>query len=268
MSMATVLVLPVFGSGNFNRNPAAARRPPALASARVGRLNLRMSEDAPDYLEHRRRVRERFLKSDGSAFADYELLELLLFHAIPRIDTKPIAKALIKKFGSYAAVLRAEPAELQTVSGVKQATAVMLRAVGVAAERLAREEVIERDVVSSWDKLVGYLRTAAGYGKTEQFRILFLDTKNQLIADEAQQRGTVNHTPVYPREVMKRALELGACAIIMVHNHPSGDPTPSRADIEMTKEVRDAGKKLGIALHDHVIIARGGHTSFRSMGLI
>jgi len=225
-------------------------------------------DEAPDYLGHRKRLRERFLKGGGEALQDYELLELILFNALPRIDTKPIAKRLIEKFKTYAGVLRADESELREIPGVKESAVTALRLVRVAAERLAREEVLRKPVIGSWDKLIGYLRTAMGHEKTEQFRILFLDTKNQLIADEAQQRGTVNHTPVYPREVVKRALELGASAIIMVHNHPSGDPTPSRADIDMTKEVRDAGKKLGIALHDHVIIARGGHTSFKSMGLI
>jgi DNA repair protein RadC len=230
-----------------------------------------MREDGPedpDYLGHRKRLRERFLKSGGDALADYELLELVLFNALPRVDTKPIAKKLIDRFGSYAAVLRADPSELRETSGVKESAITALKMIRVAAERLAREEVQKKAVIGSWDKLIGYLRTAMLHERIEQFRILFLDTKNQLIADEAQQKGTVNHTPVYPREVVKRALELGASAIIMVHNHPSGDPTPSRADIEMTKEVRDAGKKLGIALHDHVIIARGGHTSFKTLGLI
>jgi DNA repair protein RadC len=225
-------------------------------------------DEAPDYLGHRKRLRERFLKGGGAALQDYELLELILFNALPRIDTKPIAKRLIERFETYAGVLRADESELREIAGVKESAITALRLVRVAAERLAREEVHKRTVIGSWDKLIGYLRTAMGHEKTEQFRILFLDTRNQLIADEAQQRGTVNHTPVYPREVVKRALELGASAIIMVHNHPSGDPTPSRADIDMTNEVRDAGKKLGIALHDHVIIGRKGHVSLKSRGLI
>jgi DNA repair protein RadC len=226
------------------------------------------ADEAPDYLGHRKRLRDRFLKGGGEALQDYELLEIILFGALPRVDTKPIAKRLVARFGSYAGVLRAEEAELREVAGVKDSALTAFRLVRVAAERLAREEVRNRQVIGSWDKLIGYLRTAMGHERTEQFRILFLDTRNQLIADEPQQRGTVNHTAVYPREVVKRALELGASAIIMVHNHPSGDPTPSRADIDMTKEVRDAGKKLGIAVHDHVIIARGGHTSFKTLGLL
>ncbi len=222
----------------------------------------------PSHSGHRDRLRQRFLKRGPGALADYEMLELLLFQAIPRRDTKPIAKALIERFGSYAAVLRAEVDALVEVDGVREVTAVALRAVADAAERLAREEVIDRPVLSSWDRLVKYLRIAMTHHDTERFRVLFLDVKNALIADEEQQTGTVNHTPVYPREVVKRALELGASAIILVHNHPSGDPEPSRADIQMTNEVRDAGARLGVVLHDHIVVAKGGHASFKSMGLL
>lgn len=224
--------------------------------------------DNPDHLGHRERLRARFLKDGGDALADYELLELLLFQAIARRDTKPLAKALIRRFGSFAAVIHAPPSELREIDGVGDAVIVTVKTIAAASNRLAREQVIGRPLLGSWDKLMDYLRVAMAHEKNEQFRILFLDTKNGLIADEVQQRGTVNHTPVYPREVMKRALDLGASAIIMVHNHPSGDPSPSNADVEMTREVQDAGKKLGIALHDHVIVARGGHSSFRAMGLI
>ena len=222
----------------------------------------------PDHLGHRVRLRERFLAGGGEALADYELLELLLFQAIPRQDTKPIAKALVRRFGSYASVLRADRAELIEVEGIGEAAVVAIKTVAEAAGRLARKEVIDLPVLSSWDRLVAYLRVRMAHQKTESFRILFLDTKNRLIADEEQQRGTVNHTPLYPREVMKRALELAASAVILVHNHPSGDPSPSKADIEMTREVRDVGEGLGIILHDHVIVARGGHSSFRSLGLL
>ena len=208
------------------------------------------------------------MSGGGGALADYELLEIVLFHAIPRQDTKPIAKALLKRFGSYAGVLHAEPGELGEVKGVGQSAVVALKAVAEAAIRLGREEVMDRPVLSSWTKLIRYLRTGMAHGRIEAFRILFLDAKNTLIADEQQQTGTVNHTPMYPREVMKRALELGATAVIMVHNHPSGDPTPSKADIQMTHELRDIGEGLGIRLHDHVIVARGGHTSFKEMGLL
>ncbi len=204
----------------------------------------------------------------GEALADYELLEILLFHAIPRQDTKPIAKALLKRFGSYAGVLHADAAELGEIKGVGQSAVVALKTVAEAATRLAREEVMDRPVLSSWSKLIRYLRVGMAHDRTEAFRVLFLDAKNTLIADEQQQTGTVNHTPMYPREVMKRALELGATAVIMVHNHPSGDPTPSKADIQMTHELRDIGEGLGIRLHDHVIVAKGGHTSFKEMGLL
>ncbi len=222
----------------------------------------------PSHSGHRDRLRQRFLKRGPGALADYEMLELLLFQAIPRRDTKPIAKALIERFGSYAAVLRADVDALVQIDGVREASAVALKAVADAAERMAREEIIDRPMLSSWDRLVKYLRIAMTHHDTERFRVLFLDVKNTLIADEEQQSGTVNHTPVYPREVVKRALELGASAIILVHNHPSGDPEPSKADIQMTNEIRDAGAKLGVALHDHVVIAKGGHTSFKSMGLL
>ena len=222
----------------------------------------------PDHLGHRARLRERFLSGGGDALADYELLELLLFQAIPRQDTKPVAKALMHRFGTYAAVLRAETAELGAVEGVGEAAVVALKTVAVAAGRLAREEVIDLPVLSSWDRVVDYLRVQMAHQKTESFRILFLDTKNRLIADEEQQRGTVNHTPLYPREVMKRALDLAASAVILVHNHPSGDPSPSKADIDLTREVRDLGAGMGVVVHDHVIVARSGHSSFRSMGLL
>ena len=217
---------------------------------------------------HRSRLRQRFLDRGPGALADYEMLELLLFHALPRRDTKPVAKALLKRFGTYADVLRAGADELQQVDGIGKVGTVALKSVADAAERLVRAEVMNRPVLSSWDSLIDYLRISMAGHKTERFRILFLDVKNTLIADEVQQSGTVNHTPVYPREVVKRALELSASALIMVHNHPSGDATPSRADIEMTREVREAAAKLGVALHDHVIVARSGHTSFKSLGLL
>ena len=228
-----------------------------------------MSEEKKlGHLGHRQRLRQRFLEAGPGALADYEMLELLLFHAIPRRDTKPLAKDLIEAFGSYRAVLRAGIDALTAIKGVSENTAVMLRAVADAAERLAREEVLNRPALSSWDALLDYLRVSMAHHDTERFRILFLDIKNVLIADEVQQRGTVNHTPVYPREVIKRALELGASAIILVHNHPSGDATPSKADISMTNAIQDAGDQLGIKLHDHVIVAKGGTSSFRDMGLI
>lgn len=222
----------------------------------------------PHYAGHRARLRERFLKSGGDALADYELLELLLFQALPRGDTKPLAKALIDEFGTYAEVLRADADALREVDGVGDAVVAAIRTVRVAAIRLMRDEVMEKPVLGSWQALMDYCRAAMGPEKTEQFRLLFLNRKNMLIGDEVQQRGTVDQTAVYPREVVKRALELGATAIIMVHNHPSGDPTPSQGDIDMTNEVKEAAGKLGIVLHDHIVIARGGASSFKSMGLL
>ncbi len=222
----------------------------------------------PHYAGHRSRLRERFLKSGGDALADYELLELLLFQALPRGDTKPLAKALIDEFETYAEVLRADADALREVPGVGDAVVAAIRTVRVAALRLMRDEVMEKPVLSSWQALMDYCRTAMGPEKTEQFRLLFLNRKNMLIGDEVQQRGTVDQTAVYPREVVKRALELGATAIIMVHNHPSGDPTPSQGDIDMTNEVKEAAGKLGIVLHDHIVVARGGTSSFKSMGLL
>ena len=226
------------------------------------------ANSAPDYLGHRERLRDRFLNGGNEALADYELLELLLCQAQPRRDMKPLAKALIRRFNSFAGVMAASPRELREVKGVGPALCVIIKTVQAAALRMAKEDVTDRQVLGSWKKLIDYCRAAMAAEKTEQFRLLFLDNKNALIADELQQRGTVNHTPVYPREVVKRALELGASAIIMVHNHPSGDPTPSEDDIAMTREVISAAEKLGIALHDHVVIGRKGHASFRSLGLL
>ena len=223
-------------------------------------------DDKPDYLGHRQRLRDRFLDGGDGSLQDYELLELLLAQAQKRIDTKPIAKALIRKFGGFAGVMAAAPDQLQEVDGVGPAATVIVKVVQACAVRMAQQEVVKREVIGSWKKLLDYLRMAMAEQKTEQFRLLFLDNKNALIADEEQQRGTVNHTPVYPREVVKRALELGASAIILVHNHPSGDPTPSQDDIAMTKEVAAAADKLGISVHDHIIIGRKGHASLRSLG--
>ena len=230
--------------------------------------NRKDTENKPDAAGHRNRLRQRFLESGPGALADYEMLELLLFQAIPRRDTKPIAKALMERFGTYRGVLRADTAALMDVKGMGEAGAVMFKVIADAAERLARDEVMERPVISSWDKLLDYLRIGMADKKTEHFRILFLDVKNSLIADEEQQHGTVNHTPIYPREVVKRALELAASAIILVHNHPSGNPAPSQADIQMTKTISDAAKGVNIALHDHIIVAKEGVLSFKDQGLL
>ncbi len=224
--------------------------------------------DRSDHAGHRERLRDRFLNAGPGALADYELLELILFSARPRIDTKPIAKTLLDRFGSFAAVISAEPRRLAEVKGIDRAGVIALKAVQAAALAYMRDEIIDRPILSSWDKLLRYCKASMGYETTEQFRILFLNNKNILIADEVQQSGTVNHTQVYPREVVKRALELGATAIIMVHNHPSGDPTPSQGDIAMTREVAEAAGKLQISIHDHLIIGRDGHASFKALGLL
>lgn len=220
-----------------------------------------------DHKGHRERLRKRFLNAP-EALPDYELLELLLGIAIPQKDTKPLAKVLIRRFGSFADVITAEPEDLKTVDGIKDVGATTLKVVREAAIRLARAPVINTSVISNWDTLLDYCRTAMATLPTEQFRLLFLDRKNALIADEVQQTGTVDHTPLYPREVVKRALTLHASAIIMVHNHPSGDPKPSKADIDMTRMVKDALGAVGITIHDHVVVGRKGHTSFKAMGLL
>ena len=230
-----------------------------------------VAPEKPHYLGHRERLRERLLAGGTDALADYELLEFLLYSAQPRGDTKPLAKALLDRFGGLAGVLSADRKALKAVPGMGDASAASLLAVRAAAARFLRAEVKQREVISSWQALIDYCSVQAGFAETEQFRLLFLDRKNALIADEAdepQQRGTVDHTPVYPREVVKRALELGASALIMVHNHPSGDTTPSKADIDMTRAVQKALSAVGIALHDHVVLGRGRHSSFKSLGLL
>lgn len=226
------------------------------------------SKVKPHYSGHRQRLRERFVKGGADALPDYELLELALSYAIPRRDVKPLAKDLIERFGSYAEVIGADLERLQEVKGLGENASVALKLIEQSAVRLGRERIMDRPVLGSWSTLLDYCRMSMAYNKTEQFRILFLDRKNVLIADEIQQKGTIDHTPVYTREVMKRALEMQASAIILVHNHPSGDPSPSQEDILMTREIQDAGKKLGITVHDHIIVGRDGHTSFKSDGLL
>jgi len=217
---------------------------------------------------HRERLRQRFRDHGPNGFADYELLELLLFSAIPRRDTKPIAKALIGKFGSFSGVLAAPRKRLKEVDGVGDKVIDTLKLAQATALRFARGEVNTRAPLSSWSKVIDYIRTAMAFADVEEFRILFLDKRNGLLADEVQQTGTVDHTPVYPREVIRRALELSATAIILVHNHPSGDPTPSRADIQMTKQIIEIAKPLGVEVHDHIIVGREGQVSFRGLQLI
>lgn len=217
---------------------------------------------------HRKRLRDRFRKGGADALPDYELLELVLFRAIPRRDTKGLAKRLLARFGSFAQVINAPDARLKEVTGVGEAVVTELKVIRAAALRLMQTEISSQPLLSSWTQVLAYLRAAQGYEQREQFRILFLDKKNRLIADEVQGQGTVDHTPVYIREVVKRALELASTAIILVHNHPSGDPTPSHADIDMTRQIINAGKPLGVHVHDHVIVGRGGYASFRALQLI
>ena len=222
----------------------------------------------PHYLGHRERLRARFRDAGANAVSDYELLEALLYRTIPRIDTKPVAKELIATFGSFTEVLAAPPHLLQQVKGVKEATSTDLKIIHAAATRFIQGAVKKRQELSSWTAVVDYCRTKIAFEEKEHFAIIFLDKRNQVIRDEIQQTGTVDHTPVYPREVVKRALELSATAIILVHNHPSGDPTPSRADIQMTQQIIDIAKPLGISVHDHLIVGKLGHTSLKALKLI
>lgn len=220
------------------------------------------------YHGHRQRLRERFMATGGEGMPDYELLELVLSIAIPRADVKPLAKQLLADFKEFPAVIAADAEALRQVRGMGEVSVAALKIVQAAAIRMARGRVMNQPVLNSWDRLIDYCMTAMAHENVEQLRILFLDRRNRLIGDERQQRGTIDHTPLYPREVMKRALALGAAAIIVVHNHPSGDPTPSTADIAMTRELQEAAGKLGIILHDHLIIGRDGHASFKAKGLL
>ncbi|ADO43779.1 RadC family protein [Ketogulonicigenium vulgare] len=231
------------------------------APAEVGKL--------PSYIrDHRTRLRSRFMAGGADALPDYELLELVLFRAIPRQDVKPLARRLLERFGDFNAVLSAPPQRLEQIEGVGPSVVTELKIIEAAAHRLARARVMQRPVLSGWDALLDYCHTVMAHREIEQFRILFLDRKNILIADEAQARGTVDHVPVYPREVVKRALELNASALILVHNHPSGDPTPSPQDIAITKQIDEGLRVLGLTLHDHLVIGRAREISFRAEGLI
>ena len=223
---------------------------------------------AHHYHGHCERLRTRFREAGAEAVNDYELLELVLFRAIPRRDIKPLTKALIATFGSFPEVISAPSARLAEINGLGAAAITELKIVHAAATRLARGQVRKRPVLSSWSNVIDYCRTTMAFAEKEQSRVLFLDKRNQLIVDELQQTGTVDHTPVYPREVVKRALELSATALILVHNHPSGDPTPSHADIEMTRTIVEVAKPLGIAVHDHIIVGRDGHASFKGLKLV
>jgi DNA repair protein RadC len=217
---------------------------------------------------HRGRMRSRLLTAGPDSLADHEMLEMVLFLAVPRRDTKPLARALLSRFGSFSGAIAAPLNELRATDGLGEAGLAALKTVQAAALRLIRAEVLDRPLLTSWDRLMDYLQAALARERVEQFRVLFLDGRNRLLADEVQGRGTLNHTPVYPREVVKRALELNAAALILVHNHPSGDPTPSRADIEMTREVRQAAEALSLVLHDHLVIGNGTCVSFRAEGLL
>ena len=229
----------------------------------------RLPEKLPSYIaDHRKRLRARFMDGGAAAMPDYELLELVLFRALPRQDVKPLARLLLDTFGDFNRVISAVPGRLTMVKGVGDSVVQELKIVEAAAQRLMRAKVMNRPILSSWDALIDYCHTAMSHRETEQFRILFLDRKNVLIADEEQAKGTVDHVPVYPREVVKRALELNASALILVHNHPSGDPTPSDADIQMTSQIQDATRVLGITLHDHLIIGKSREFSFRAQGYL
>lgn len=226
------------------------------------------ADDPPHHAGHRDRLRARFLKAGPEALADYELLELVLFRAIPRRDVKPLAKKLLATFGGFAEVISAPIERLREIPGVGEAVAAELKIVQASALHLSRARILERPALSSWSALVDYCRARLSYQDIEEFRVIFLDRKNRIIADEQLQRGTVDHTPVYPREVVKRALALSASALILVHNHPSGDATPSKADIDVTRQITEAARSLGITLHDHLVIGRGEPTSFRQLGLL
>jgi DNA repair protein RadC len=268
-----------------SKSPTPARRPGFSEQSNLAQLTPPPDDgfgDAPRNLPgsssgpfpsigphgHRERMREKLLTRGADALADYELLEMLLFLAFKKGDTKPLAKSVINRYGSFAHVLSASTQDLLDTPGLGPHSVTALKLVQASAIRLARAEMMEQPVLNNWDRLMDYLAAVMAREKVEQFRVLFLDTRNRLLADEAQARGTVNHTPVYPREVVKRALELHATAIILVHNHPSGDPTPSRDDVEMTCEIRDAARVLSIVLHDHIIVGNGRWLSFRREGLL
>jgi DNA repair protein RadC len=247
--------------------PRKTAAPPELADA-IG--------FKPHYHGHRGRLHERLLNSEGQGLPDYEILEIILAAANPRGDTKPLAKALIAGFGGLAEVFSAHPEAIRQLKvvidgkqrGLGDAGIAMLKAVREAALRLSKSELRQADVIASWDKLIDYCKANIAHGTVEEFHLLFLDRKNALITHERQQRGTIDHTPVYPREVVKRALELNASALILVHNHPSGDPTPSKADIAVTRDIVKAAGPVGVTVHDHLIIGRGRHTSLRDLGLL
>lgn len=255
--------------GKRDRNDGLAEAPLFGALTGVAQVaSAPETQPPPHHVNHRARLRDRFDRAGPGALADYEMLELILFRAIPRRDVKPLAKQLLAEFGDFNHTISAPMTRLLAVSGMGETAAREFKIVEAAAHRLAQAKVLNRPVITSWDALLDYCKTAMAHRDTEQFRILFLDRKNVLIADEPQARGTVDHVPVYPREVAKRTLELNASAIIMVHNHPSGDPTPSKQDIEMTRMIEAALSAINVKLHDHLVIGKDTNASFRSLSLI
>ncbi len=235
---------------------------------RIRNLMSAEKERPPHYHGHRDRLRKRFIENSETSLQDYELLELFLFMAIPRRDVKPLAKALIEHFGSLPELLNADVAEIIKIKGISENTAIGLKAINAVSRRSLKQELMKKPVLNSWARLMDYCYATMAHEKKEHFRILFLNKKNEMIADEIQSSGTVDHTPAYPREIMKRALELGATALILLHNHPSGDPRPSQADVDMTRAIQLAAQALNIVVHDHVVISRNGYTSFKNEGLL
>ncbi|WP_258549074.1 DNA repair protein RadC [Thalassospira profundimaris] len=255
-------------SDTNNATPDISQGPDGTISTSTTTNGKSGKTSKPHYFGHRQRLRDRFLKGGSAALAEYEILELLLCMAIPRGDVKPLAKSLIDRFGSLAAVLAASQGDLAACKGVGDAAIAAIKIAEASAQILSRERAMELPIIASWEQLIDYCRVRLGHRNTEELHLLFLDRKNRLIADECHQRGTVDHTPVYPREVIKRALELHASALILVHNHPSGDATPSRGDIDMTRKIVDAAKAMEINVHDHIIVSRSGYNSFKTLGLI
>lgn len=223
---------------------------------------------AKHYHGHRERIRQRIMKGDGAHLDDYEILEILLCAFIPRVDVRPIAKTMVDRFGTVSAALAAAPERLMEIDGIGEATAAYIRATNLLLQRAAADQVRDQPVISNWAALLNYVKHQLRHNKTEQARVLYLDRKNKLIADEIAGRGTVDHAPIYPREIARRALELSASAVILVHNHPSGDPTPSRADIELTREIERALAPLEIKVHDHLVVGAKETVSMKAKGLI
>ena len=231
-------------------------------------VEIQIDPEAPHFLGHRHRTKEKFDAVGQAGFADYELLELLLFQVIPRTDTKPLAKQLLKEFGGLLGVFSAPEFSLLKIKGIGASVVHLLKLVHTLMGRSLQDDIQGKNVLQSWNQVIDYCTTTMSFSQSEQLRVLYLDQKNQILGDEIQQTGTVNHTPIYPREIMKKALEVGATSLILVHNHPSGDPTPSKADIDLTLKIQRIGNDLGITLHDHIIIGKGRHSSLKSMGII